>query len=188
VVRTPFLSPDVGATDEPSPTLETRLEVSDQQTHARVREEAWALFREGQYRAAIRTFETAISLQPADFEMRIGEIFSYLSVSGRRTAVALLEELVRRDENPFQHAIRMRERYGNVGDTQALQLQARQAIDDPNQNLEVTVLYVLVLWHLGLEDEALRAAESIARRALGKPYALWPEKMRAARRPAPSTP
>jgi len=43
-----------------------------------------------------------------------------------------------------------------------------------------------VLWYLGELDDALRAAESLARRAPAKAYASWPEKMRAARSNEPS--
>ncbi len=181
VVRTPFLAPDVEPSSDAPPTLDERFDVTDRFAHQRLREEAWTLFREARYREAVGAFETAITLEPADHEARLGEIFTYLSLGARRTALALFGELVRRDEALFQHPLRVRERYGNVADANALQIQARPAAEDANQNDDVNALYTLVLWYLGVEEDALRAAEALAKRGPGKPYALWPDKMRAAR-------
>ncbi len=188
IVQTPFLTEEVETPDESTPTLAEQLDVTDRLAYGRVRTEAWKLFNEGQYRAAMRTFETAITLEPDDYESRIGEIFAYLAIGGRRTAVALLGELVRRDENPFLHALNMRARFGNAADANALQIQARLAADDEDQRPDVNALYILVLWHLGVEEDALRTAEWLARREPAKPYALWPEKMRAAQSAAKTPP
>jgi hypothetical protein len=45
----------------------------------------------------------------------------------------------------------------------------------------MSAMYIFVLWYLDERDDALRAAESLAKQAPAKAYASWPEKMRAAR-------
>jgi len=100
--------------------------------------------------------------------------------------MALLGELVRRDINPFQHDLRMADRYGNVADVNQLRIQGRRLADAPDQTVEVNAVYVFVLWYLGEREDALRAAEALAKRAPAKAYASWPEKMRAARSSEPS--
>jgi hypothetical protein len=181
LTRTPFINGDVEVGEAEAPTLDDLLDRGDAAAQQRVKGEAWALFREGQYRQATRTFESAITLEPLDFESRIGEVFCYLSVGAMRTALALLGELVRRDINPFQHDLRMAERYGNVADVNQLRIQGRRSADTADQTTEANALYIFVLWYLGEREDALRAAESLAKRAPAKAYASWPEKMRAVR-------
>ncbi len=186
VVRTPFLVSDL---QEPpggdAPTLDQHLDYSAGLEHQRVRGEAWTLFREGQYRQAIRAFESAVTLQPADFESRIGEIFAYLSVGARRTAIALFGELIRRDDDAVLHDLNLAQRFGNLADAQALQIQARLAVEEAEQRPDVRALYVLVLWYLGQHDDAIRAAAPLAQQAPTKPYAAWDEMMKSVRRAAP---
>ena len=186
VGRTPFLGSELPADTEP-PTLEQQLDRTSSAEYQRIRQEAWALFREGDYRRAIRTFESAITLSPDDLEARIGEIFAYLTLGARRTAAALFTELLRRDENPFRHDLRMRERFGNAADPNTLQLQAGLLSRDEVQNVDVSALFTLTLWYLGQPDDAVRAAEALARRAQNRPYALWPAKMNAVRGTPPPT-
>lgn len=184
VGRTPFLGADLPAGTEP-PTLEQQLDRTSDAEYQRIRQEAWTLFREGDYRRSIRTFETAITLSPDDLEARIGEIFAYLTLGSRRTAAALFTELLRRDENPFRHELRMRERFGNVADPNTLQLQAGLLSRDEVQNADVSALFTFALWYLGQPDDAIRAAEALARRAQNRPYAVWPTKMNAVRGASP---
>lgn len=179
LARTPFINADDGAAE--APTLEDLLDRGDAAALQRAQGEAWALFREGQYRRTMRAFESAITLEPLDFESRIGEVFCYLSVGATSTALALLGELVRRDINPFQHDLRMAERYGNVSDVMQLQIQGRRSADAADLSAESNALYIFVLWYLDEREDALRAAESLAKRAPAKAYASWPEKMRASR-------
>lgn len=181
LARTPFLHAEDGEVAEEAPTLDDLLDRGDVAARQRSEGEAWALFREGQYRRAMRAFESAITLAPSDFESRIGELFCYLSVGATRTALALLGELVRRDINPFQHDLRMAERYGNLGDVNLLRIQGRRWADAADQSAETNAIYIFVLWYLDEREDALRAAESLAKRAPAKAYALWPQKMRAAR-------
>ena len=180
LARTPFINADVEDGEAEAPTLDDLLDRGDAAAQQRAKGEAWALFREGRYRQAPRAFESAITLEPLDFESRIGEVFCYLSVGATRTALALLGELVRRDINPFQHDLRMAERYGNVADVNQLRIQGRRWADAADQTAEANALYIFVLWYLGEREDALRAAESLAKRAPAKAYASWPEKMRAA--------
>jgi tetratricopeptide (TPR) repeat protein len=179
--RTPFLNADVGDVEAEAPTLDDLLDRGDAAAQHRAEGEAWALFLEGQYRQATRAFESAITLEPSDFESRIGEVFGYLSVGATRTALALLGELVRRDVNPFQHDLHMAERYGNVADVNQLRIQGRRSAGAADPSADANALYIFVLWYLGEYEEAFRAAESLAKRAPAKAYASWPEKMRAAR-------
>lgn len=186
VGRTPFLGGDLPDGAEP-PTLEQQLERTSEVEYQRVRQEAWALFHDGDYRRAIRTFETAITLSPDDLEARIGELFAYLTLGARRTAAALFTELLSRDENPFRHDLRMRERFGSVADPNTLQLQAGLMSRDEVQNVDVNALFTFTLWYLGQTDDAVRAAEALARKAPNRPYALWPMKMNAVRGASPPT-
>ena len=186
VGRTPFLGTDLPVGTEP-PTLEQQLDRTSDAEYQRIRREAWTLFHDGDYRRSIRTFETAITLSPDDVEARIGEIFAYLTLGSRRTAAALFIELLRRDENPFRHELRMRERFGTVADPNTLQLQAGLLSRDEVQNVDTNALFTFALWYLGQPDDAIRAAEALARRAHNRPYALWPAKMNAVRGASPPT-
>jgi len=181
LARTPFISEDAQDDEAEAPTLEDLLDRGDATAQKRVVGEAWALFREGKYRQATGAFESAITLEPLDFESRIGELFCYLSVGSTRTALVLLGELVRRDVNPFQHDLRMADRYGNVAEVSQLLILGRRWADATDQTAEANAIYIFVLWYLGEREDAVRAAESLAKRAPAKAYASWPEKMRAAR-------
>ena len=181
VARTPFLYSDVAEAEPEAPTLDALLDRGDAGAQQRVAGEAWALFREGKYRRAMRAFESAVTLQPSDAESRIGEVFCYLSVGAGRTALALLGELIRRDVSLFQHDLRLADRYGSVGDVNQLRIQARLSADSAEQSADANALYVFVLWYVGEREDALRAADSLAKRAPAKAYATWPDKMRAAR-------
>jgi len=181
VGRTPFLYAEVEEGEREAPALSAQLERTDAGESRRMRDEAWTLFRDGEYRRAIGAFEAALTLQPDDAETRIGEVFAYLTVGARRTSAALFAELLRRDENPFGHDLRMRDRYANPIDPNTLQIQAGMAARDEGQSVDANALYTFVLWYLGEQEEAMRAAGVIARRGGNRPYAYWPEKMRAAR-------
>lgn len=178
--RTPFFDAKDAEVEAETPTLADLLDRGDAAAQKRAVGEAWALFREGKYRPATRAFESAITLEPLDFESRIGEVFGYLSVGSTRTALVLLGELVRRDINPFQHDLDIADRYGNVADVNQLRILGRRWADAADQTAEANSMYIFVLWYLGEREDALRAAESLAKRAPAKAYASWPEKMRAA--------
>lgn len=186
VGRTPFVVSDLPE-DADSPTLEQQLDRTSELEYVRIRKEAWAIFRDGDYRRSTRLFETAVTLSPGDMEARIGELFAYLTLGARRTAAALFTELLRRDDNPFRHDLRMRERFGTVADPNTLQLQAGLIARDETQNVDTGAMYTLVLWHLGLQEDAIRAAETLARRAPNRPFAQWPVKMNAVRWASPTT-
>ncbi len=179
LAQTPFINAmEDGETE--APTLDDLLDRGDAAAQKRAKGEAWALLREGKYRQATRAFESAITLEPMDFESRIGEVFCYLSVGSTRTASALLGVIVRRDNNPFQHELRISERYGNIAETNQLRILGRRWADAADQTPEANAMYIFVLWYLGEREEALRSAESLAKRAPAKAYASWPEKMRVA--------
>src|ERR1043166_7522591 len=93
IARTPVpvenpLVPDAGQPGEivPSPRtpLDQFLTSHSQVLHDRARAEAWQHFQAGDYRAAIRAFESAALLDDNDVESRIGEVFSYVALGSFR--------------------------------------------------------------------------------------------------------
>lgn len=194
VSRTPFL-----ATEEPQPdseqagdaapqvTLDERLSTEMKVLHSRTRAEGWAFFRDGDYRRAMRSFETAAMLNPQDYESRIGEIFCHITIGTVRTAFTLLMELERRDANPFRHALNVADRYGGVVGAQQVRLTAQGIAESAEQSAEANALHIFVLWYMDRRDDALRAARTLAGRAPGRLYAAWPDRMRAATAASPTT-
>lgn len=194
VSRTPFLanegpqhhSEQVGE-EAPKATLDERLSTEVNVLHARTQAEAWAFFRDGDYRRAMRSFETAAMLDPQDYESRIGEIFCHLTIGAVRTAFALLLELERRDANPFRHALNVADRYGGIAAAQQVRLTAQGIAESAEQSAEANALHIFVLWYMDRRDDALRAARTLAGRAPGRSYAAWPDKMRAVTAASPPT-
>jgi thioredoxin-like negative regulator of GroEL len=165
----------------PTSTLEHRLRSSADLAHQRVRAEAWEWFREGEFRRAARGFETAVSLEPADAESRIGELFSYVSVGAMRTALVVLRELKRHDDDPFLHDLNLTDAYGDPAQAQRLRLGLPLRAMVHSANPDARALYVLVLWYLGEHEEAIIGAAKLVREFPAGAYADWPTKMRAAR-------
>ena len=190
VSRTPFLAPEVSQHDAeqagdnaPQTTLDERLSTEVNVLHARTQAEGWAFFRDGNYRRAMRSFETAAMLDPQDFESRIGEIFCHVTIGAVRTAFVLFVELDRRDPNVFQHAFPVADRYGGVVTAQQVRLTAQGIAESAERSAEANALHIFVLWYMDRRDDALRAARTLAGRASGRLYAAWPDKMRAAAGP-----
>lgn len=172
------VSSDVAA---PTITLEQRLRSSADLAHQRVRAEAWGWFREGEFRRAARGFETAASLEPGDAESRIGELFSQVSLGAMRTALAVLRELNRYDDDPFLHDLNLTDAYGDPVQAQRLRLGLPLRAMVHSANPDARALYVLVLWYLGEHEEATTGAAELVREFPAGAYADWPTKMRAAR-------
>jgi hypothetical protein len=194
VSRTPFLAtegpqPDSEQADDAAPkvTLDERLSTEVIVLHSRTRAEGWAFFRDGDYRRAMRSLETAAMLDPQDYESRIGEIFCHLTIGAIRTAFALLMELERRDANPFRHALNVADRYGGVVAAQQVRLTAQGIAESAEQSPEANALNIFVLWYMDRRDDARRAARTLAGRAPERLYAAWPDKMRAATASSPPT-
>ncbi len=166
---------------EPTSTLEQRLRSGADLAHQRVRTSAWDWFRKGEFRRAARGFETAASLEPSDAESRIGELFSHVSIGAMRTALAVLRELNRHDEDPFVHNLNLTDAYGDPAKPQRLRLGLPFRAMGLSANPDARALYVLVLWYLGERDEAIIGATKLAGELSFGSYADWLEKMRAAR-------
>lgn len=185
VSQTPFLAseatePDANQGDEtiPKMALDERLSTQVDVLHARTRAEAWAFFRDADYRRAMRLFETAAMLDPTDMESRIGEIFSHVTIGSVRTAYTLVLELDRRDLNPFQHELNLADRYGSVAAAQQVRFTAQEIAETTEQSADANALYVFVLWYIDRRDDALRASGTLAARAADRSFAAWPDKMR----------
>ncbi len=184
-MRSPALLVSTGVMEseavEPTVTLEQRLRSSADRAHQRVRVEAWEWFRAGEFRRAARGFETAVSLEPADAESRIGELFSQVSLGAMRTALVVLRELNRHDDDPFLHDLNLTNAYGDPAQPRRLRLGLPFRAMGHSANPDARALYVLVLWYLGERDEAIIGATTLAGELSSGTYADWPAKMRAAR-------
>ncbi len=167
--------------DEPTSTLEQWLRSSADLAHQRVRTEAWEWFRAGEYRRAARGFETAASLEPSDAESRIGELFSQVSLGAMRTALVVLRELNRHDDDPFVHDLNLTDAYGDPAQARRLRLGRPVRSMGRSANPDARALYALVLWYLGERDEAIVGASTLAEELSSHTYADWPAKMRAAK-------
>ncbi len=186
--RVPFVPAEESDTAVSAVALGQRLRTGADAAHKRVRADAWAWFREAEYRRAARAFETAVMLQPLDAESRIGELFCHLSLGATRTAIAVLGELIRRDRNPLHYDLILTDAYGDASEARRVRVQAQLRASIAGDSADHRALHVLALWYLGEQDEAVVAASSLVRDLPGTAYADWPAKMRAARSaPAPET-
>ncbi|UCC32361.1 MAG: hypothetical protein JSU86_08770, partial [Phycisphaerales bacterium] len=186
VGQVPFAPDEDGDAAAPAVMLGQRLHAAPDVAHKRIRADAWAWFREAEYRRAARAFETAVMLQPLDAESRIGELFCHLSLGATRTAVAVLGELTRRERNPFLYDLSLADAYGDASEARRVRVQAQLRASVAGDNADHRALQALVLWYLGERDEAVAAASSLVRDIPGTAYADWPVMMRAARSaPAP---
>ncbi len=165
----------------PTSTLEQWLRSGADVAHQRVRTEAWGWFREGEFRRAARGFETAVSLEPADAESRIGELFCHVSLGAMRTAIVVLRELSRHDDDPFLHDLNLTDAYGDPSRAQRLRLGLPLRAMVHSANPDARALYVLVLWYLGEHEEAMIGAAELVRAFPAGAYADWPAKVRTAR-------
>ncbi len=181
IARMPFVQTredDVGVA---AVGLDQRLRAVADLDHVRVRAEAWAQFREGDYRRAARFFEAAVMLQPSDAESRVGELFCHLSVGAFRTALAVLGELIRRDPNPFIHDLDLTPAYGDAAEARRVRAQTQWQANAADQDADPRALHAFVLWYLGEQDEAVPAATALVRDIPHTAYVDWPAQMRSAR-------
>jgi hypothetical protein len=177
---TTITEPEVPGVREGGPTLEQALHQVVVQAYQQSRAEGWAMFTEGKYRRAARSFETVTLLQPADFESRIGELFCHASLGAMRTSATLLALLTYRDPNPFLHDLGISERYGTAEDARQVQLRAQLFAQANSGIASAEALHAFVLWYLGAREEAILTATGLSRDFPGTPYADWPARMRAA--------
>lgn len=179
---------DVGSPLDPQ-SLDLHLQQTAVSAHLAARSDAWAWFLGGNFRRAARGFQSAITLNPADTESYVGEMFCHLSNGATRTALATLSELARREPNPFVLDLDMRDRYATTTLARQVGFQTQAFVQDNSDLLAAGALHAFVLWFIGERAEAMRAASTIARDHPGTPFADWPAKMaRAASQPERSQP
>lgn len=188
VEQTPFLQHD--SADQPDetqkPTLDEKLVKQVTMSHARSRQQAWGWFSEGDYRRAVRSFESAISLETDDVESRIGLLFSHLSLGATQTAFAVLREIHRRDIHPFELDLLITDRFGDASSAQRLVFQLRNQAQRYPNNTDVMALYAMMLWLTGDRDEAINAMERVDRKETRSPYDDWLRQMQAVHSGRPS--
>ncbi len=165
---------------EPTTTMTEALHEGVVRSHEWNRDRAWNLLAEGEYRLASRTFEAAILLDSEDYEARIGEIFCQLSLSAMRTAASLVEQLARRDPNPFAHDVRLADRYPDGDDLREMRLAVQLFARRNSDVVLAEALRIFVLWHLDERDEAILLATSSSRELTGTAFGDWPVRIREA--------
>lgn len=155
--------------------------------HAQTKSEAWEHFRAGEFRPAIRSFETAAMLSETDGESRIGAIFGYVSIGSVRTAIVSLDSFYRDDPNLFGYSLSMTDKYGEPTLAQQIRLSVLSLAQSSDQPPEIIAMSVFVLWYLDSKDDALRAAKALAAIQGNQRFANWPMLMETAMKSSPAT-
>ena len=188
VERTPYVERDreepegVGPAVNLAEFLRSRAELN----HRKIRSRAWEYFRNERYLHAARAFDTATSLDTGDNESRIGELFCHAALGADRTALAVFNELLRHDRNPFDHQLtgartsNLATMFTNPGRVRMWQTAAQLKIGSRDDGPDVPAQHVLILWYLGRTSEAMHGAEALAREFPATPYGSWPAQMRMA--------
>lgn len=163
------------------------LQVDAAISHDRTRGEAWAFFRKGNedsgyFHRAARAFEAAVTLDPMDFESRIGELFSHLSLGAYVRSVVLLANLARRDQALFSHTLDFRELYAERIHARQVCMQCEAYAQANAGDAGAMALHAFVLWYGGERDRAIIAADALAGTAGGRHFADWGSQMREAKR------
>lgn len=159
-------------------TLEERLREDVLATASRLRTEAWDAFKEGNYRRAARTFDSASSAEKND-EARVGELFSHYALGAMSTASAVLFDLNRDSSNPFAIDVVMPEKFRRVDDVTRAKIQARLDAASAQSSADTAALAIFVLWFLKDREEAASAASRLAKHSDASAYATWPAKMKS---------
>ena len=178
--RTPMTPLIVTAPSAPPSTLDRYLRQGLAVSVHRFREEAWGWFEEGSYRRAARLFESALTMQPDDLELRLGELFSYVCLDAIRTSIAALHGMSRHKQNPFAFELNLKGRFASDEKAQKVRLESQRWAQDQKDDPQMIALHLLVLWHLGDPREAILAAGSASELFADTVYADFPAKMQAA--------
>jgi|CXWL01.1.fsa_nt_gi hypothetical protein len=175
-------------TDDNKSSLSRFLTSESQVLHDRALSEGWKQFEAGDYRAAIRTFESAAMLDEKDAEARIATVFSYVSLGSFRAAFVSLDAIRRRDKNIFGYDVSMPGKFGIGTMAQQVRLTAQGMAEASEQSVEMKALAIYVLWYMDGKDDALRAAKSLAGKDANRALADWPGFMQAALARPPTNP
>ncbi len=177
-----------GAGGSPN-TLSRFLTSESQVLHDRALSEGWKQFEAGDYRAAIRTFESAAMLDEKDAVARIAALFGYVSIGSFRSAIATLDEMRRRNTNMFDSDLSMKSRFGDATRAQQVRLAAQGMAESSEHAADMKALAIFVLWYMDARDDAVRAAKSLAAHDQARSFADWPGLMQAAlNSPRPDSP
>jgi len=163
--------------DQVAPTLAQRLQSNVDQAYRDCANRAWRSFREGNYRMAIRLFQAASAMKPSDLESRLGELMVNLSLGAMRSALEVMESIMRRTQNPFDLLLDVTVRFRDRQEALRVRLEA-QLFSSASGQTNSRALYALVLWYLGESEEAIAIAEAVRRDAPNSRYAEWPDMMR----------
>lgn len=195
IAQTPFQAPQPTAVDpddpasgpaQPQSSLTRFLTSESQVLHDRAVAEGWKQFHEGDYRAAIRTFESAAMLDEKDAEARVGVVFGYVALGSFRAAYFSLEAARRRDENIFRHDLSMTAKFGDPLRSQQVRLTAQGMAEASEQSAEMKALAIYVLWYMDGKDDALRAAKLLTGKDANRAFSDWPGLMQAALKAQPA--
>lgn len=177
---TPFDERGTDVNPDTALLLPQALETSVVASHRTTMGEAWDLFKNGDYRGAMRTFDSAEILQPDDTTARIGAIFSLIGVGSYNAAITELRLLDQDDPNLFLNPIDVAAKLDDRQRVAAMRVQTRVASDAPRERPELAGLHAFVLWYFGEHQEALSIAQAIAEESPNAAYAQWAHKMKAA--------
>lgn len=195
IAQTPFQAPQptavdpadpAGAPAEPQSSLTKFLTSESQVLHNRALAEGWKQFQAGDYRAAVRTFESAAMLDEKDAEARIGSVFGYVALGSFRAAYFSLEAIRRRDLNIFRYDVPMTARFGDPIRAQQVRLTAQGMAEASEQSVEMKALAIYVLWYMDGKDDALRAAKLLTSKDANRAFSDWPGLMQAALQTQPA--
>lgn len=179
IEQTPFID-DIDQDDESMITLDQRLLSQVNYSHQHLRQEAWGWFRDGEYRRAIRAFETTMLLESGDLESYIGTLFSHLSLGAAQSAFILLHQLHIRNMNPFQNDRSMTNRFGREVEAHQIRLLVESWTENNRDNPDYSAMQALVRWYLDDRDGAIVALQSTKNNKTRSPYQDWLTKMQAA--------
>lgn len=154
----------------------------------RAKAEAWEWFHAGEYRKAIRKFQSAVTLDANDPDPRIGEMFCYLATGGYRTAAAAMEEIVRRTANPFMFDLDLRDgrfeedirRFGTLQEVRRMRTvlsEIRDVSFADATRADRIALISLSLWYLGQRESARGTLMRGLDPAEPSAYSDWPQLM-----------
>ncbi|MFQ5413013.1 MAG: hypothetical protein ACE5E6_01005 [Phycisphaerae bacterium] len=175
-------SPAAGLTDvllpaEPQHSLIDHLRYDIKRSYAASRAEGWSWLASGRYRRALRSFESATTIQARDFESHIGGVFCRALLGQFRSAGVALEALAQRDVNPFAHDVDVRGRLASPDVADGLRTQMQVYGQRHAGDRGFRALHAFVLWYLGERDLALRmvAGASGGAGVVGGPQAPSPD-------------
>lgn len=160
-----------------APRLDDALRARVMRTYARSRSEGWTQFKKGEYRRAIRFFDSTMALDPNDHESRLGQVFCYAATGAMKTTVVTLRQLIRREPNPFDFDLDLTARLAGHADSLEIRAGARRFAQAYPDVEDARALYVLVLWYLGDREAAIREAGILATSSPASRYRGWQARM-----------